>query len=148
VTTTHTGASPDERSGIRGRRLTSGECWSWLATRREGRLCFATGRGPRSAIMIYGLTDQQMVFQIPEFSEVLQHSHGRRITFTVESAPPAPRHGHRVTVSGVAYRADLSDQQDLIDSVDLPEQWPAGITTRVMCLDLVEVEGHVYDAPG
>ena len=76
---------------------------------------------------------------------MLQYADGRRVSFSVEAASVVSSCAQQVTVTGTGYRADASDEDNLLDAADLPEHWPAGVITHVMCLDLAVVEGLIYD---
>src|SRR4051794_20112217 len=58
------------------RRLSSTECRAWLGKRSQGRLGHLTGRGPRSTVVGYTVTDDQVVFRLPEYNEICQYAPG------------------------------------------------------------------------
>ena len=119
------------------RRLSGPECRSWLGGRRRGRLGHLTGRGPRAVVVNYAVTDDQVVFRLPEYNEICQYAPGREITLNVSCVCASSR--TEVVVTGVGFVPD--QQADLLKCVDLVEEWPAGISTHLICLDLAVVEG-------
>jgi hypothetical protein len=119
------------------RRLSGPECRSWLGERRFGRLGHQTGRGLRAVVVNYAVTDDQIVFRLPEYSEICQYAPGREITLDVSCVCAGTR--TEVVVTGVGF--DPDHRADLLGSVDLVEEWPPGISTHLICLDLAVVEG-------
>jgi len=118
-------------------RLSGAECRSWLGERRFGRLGHQTGRGPRAVVVSYAVTDDQVVFRLPEYSEICQYAPGRVFSLIVSCVCASTR--TEVVVTGVGFVP--SHSADLVGSVDLVEAWPPGISTHLICLDLAVVEG-------
>jgi hypothetical protein len=83
------------------------------------------------------VTDDQVVLRLPEYNEICQYAPGREITLNVSSVCATTR--TEVVVTGVGFVPD--HQANLLESVDLVEEWPAGISTHLICLDLAVVEG-------
>ena len=86
------------------RGMSHGECPSWLDHHSEGELGFVGGRGPRSVVVTYAVTDDQILFLVPAYNEVTQYAPGKQVTLQVagECSGPAPRYydtsqrdGHR-----------------------------------------------------
>jgi len=119
------------------RRLSGTECRSWLGERSRGRLGHQTGRGPRAVVVSYAVTDDQVVFRLPEYNQICQYAPGREITLNVTSVCANTR--TEVVVTGIGFVAD--HQADLFGSVELVEEWPPDISTHLICLDLAVVEG-------
>src|SRR6478735_9988656 len=104
------------------RRLSGTECRSWLGERSRGRLGHQTGRGPRAVVVNYAVTDDQVVFRLPEYNEICQYAPGREITLNVSCVCASSR--TEVVVTGVGFVPD--QQADLLKCVALVEEWPAG----------------------
>ncbi|WP_344810006.1 hypothetical protein [Microlunatus ginsengisoli] len=96
-----------------------------------------TGRGPRVVVVSYALTDDQVVFRIPEDNEIRGYACGRRITLNVSWASEGVR--TEVVVAGVGFLPE--HEAELSASVDLVDEWPSGISTHLLCLDLAVIEG-------
>jgi hypothetical protein len=88
-------------------------------------------------VVSYAVTDDQVVFRLPEYNEICQYAPGRQITLNVSSVRDGTR--TEVMVSGVGFVPE--QEADLLSAVDLVEEWPPGIATHLICLDLVVVEG-------
>jgi hypothetical protein len=125
------------------RQLTNSECRSWLGGRHEGRLSHQTGRGARSVVVNYAVTDHQLLFRLPEYNEICQYADGRQITMSV-CDPSADDTSTEVVVTGVGYLDD--DQGRRAGDGDLAEHWPIGVSTHLMCLDLADVHGSTCSA--
>lgn len=125
------------------RRLSSAECRAWLGKGSLGRLGHLTGRGPRSTVVGYALTNDQVVFRLPEYNEICQYAPGRPITLSVSCV--ASTHARtEVVVTGVGLVPEL--QKELVEAVDLLEAWPPSVSTHLICLDLAVIEGiAVFD---
>ena len=119
------------------RQLSRPECRTWLGEHRLGRLGHQTGRGPRAVVVSYAVTDDQVVFRLPEYNEICQYAPGRPITLSVSSVCAGT--GTEVVVTGVGFIPE--DQGQLLKTVDLVEEWPPGISTHLVCLDLAAAEG-------
>ena len=122
------------------RRLSRPECRSWLASHREGRLGYRSGCGERAVVLTYALTEDEVVFRLPEYNPVLQYAPGEQVTLAVEES-----HGdvaESVTVTGTA--RTVPDDTPL----ELAEAWPDGVSTRLMCLPLTSLEGDVHQLVG
>ena len=128
---------PEITEGPR-RPLTNLECRSWIGGRREGRLGHQTGRGARAVVVNYAVTDGQLLFRLPEYNEICQYAQGRQITMSVCDMSTNDT-STEVVVTGVGYLDD--DQARVTDRLDLAEHWPTGVSTHLMCLDLVDVHG-------
>jgi hypothetical protein len=126
------------------RRLSDTECRSLLGEGSQGRLGHQTGRGPRAAVVRYAVTDDQVVFRLPEYNEICQYAPGRQITLNVSRVCANTR--TEVIVTGVGFVPENS--ADLLASVDLAETWPPGISTYIICLDLAVVEGSTACSRG
>src|SRR5215210_3467786 len=86
------------------RGMSYGECRIWLDHHSEGQLAYIGGRGARSVVVSYAITDDLMLFLIPAYNEITQYVPGKQVTFQVagESTGPAPRHYDTVSVMGTA----------------------------------------------
>ena len=124
------------------RVLTTVECRSWISNHDEGRLGYQTGRGPRAVVVSYAVTDDQVVSRLPEYNEICQYAPGRPITLRV-SALTADTFTE-VVVAGIGHLAE--DRPRIAETVDLPEHWPAGVSTHLVCLDLTDVVGSTWCA--
>ena len=85
----------------------------------------------------YAVTDDQVVFRFPEYNEICQYARGRQVTLNVSSVRDGTR--TEVMVSGVGFVPE--HEADLSSAVDLGEEWPPGVATHLICLDLAVVEG-------
>lgn len=122
------------------RPLSGAECRSWLSEHTQGRLGHQTGRGPRSVVVSYAVTDDQIVVRIPAYNEISQYAPGRQVTLNVGCVSASSHTRTEVTVTGIGFIP--GHQANLADAVDLPEDWPPGISTQIICLDLAVVEGE------
>ena len=81
-----------------------------------------------------------MVFRLPEYNPVLQYAPGEQVTLAVEESDGDV--AESVTVTGTA--RTVPDDTPL----ELAEDWPAGVSTRLMCLPLTSLEGDVHSLVG
>ncbi|GAA3636755.1 hypothetical protein [Microlunatus ginsengisoli] len=88
-------------------------------------------------VVRYALTDDRVVFRIPEYNEICQYACGRRITLDVSLECDGVR--TEVVVTGVGFLPE--HEAELLGSVELAEEWPSGIATHLICLDLAVIEG-------
>ena len=137
----HSGQTRASRNPEPNRRLSHGECRDWLSSHREGRLGYQTGRGPQSVVVCYALTDEQVVFQLPDYNDIVHYAPGERVTLEVDGPAPAGGQFETVTVTGQAQRATAQDGPAIARS-HLEEQWPSGLRTTVICLPMTDVEGY------
>ncbi len=98
-----------------------------------------TGRGPRAVLVSYAVTDDQAVFRLPEYNEICQYAPGREITLNVSGVSADTR--TEVVVTGIGFVPE--HHATLLEAVDLVEDWPSGISTHLICLDLAVVEGRI-----
>ena len=129
-------------NNVSSRVLTTVECRSWISNHDEGRLGYQTGRGPRAVAVSYAVTDEQVVCRLPEYNEICQYAPGRQITMRV-SALTADTFTE-VVVAGIGHLAE--NQEGIAETIDLPEQWPTGVSTHLVCLDLADLEGSTWCA--
>src|SRR5215213_4813803 len=124
------------------RGLSYGECRIWLDHHSEGQLGYIGGRGPRSVVVSYAVTDDQILFLVPAYNEITQYVPGKQVTFQVagESSGPAPQCYDTVSVTGTANFLCLT-QAPMVRRTNFVELWPPDITTSVICLPLAELEG-------
>jgi hypothetical protein len=127
-------------AAIRG--MSYGECRIWLDHHSEGGLGYIGGRGPRSVVITYAVTDDQILFLVPAYNEITQYVPGSQVTLQVagESSGPAPRHYDTVSVTGTANLSRL-EQAPLVRSTKFAEIWPPTVSTSVICLPMAELEG-------
>jgi hypothetical protein len=64
---------------------------------------------------------------------------GRQIAMRVSALTPDDSITE-VVVSGIGHRPETR----LADTVDYPERWPLGVSTHMVCLDLVNLEGSTW----
>jgi hypothetical protein len=122
--------------------MSYGDCCIWLDNHSEGQLGYIGGRGPRSVVVSYAVTDDQILFLIPAYNEITQYVPGKQVTFQVagESTGPAPRHYDTVSVMGTANLPRL-EQAPIVHRTNFVELWPSDVTTSVICLPMAELEG-------
>jgi len=86
------------------RAMSYGECRSWLDHHSEGQLGYIGGRGARSVVVSYAVTDDQILFLVPAYNEITQYVPGKQVTLQVagESSGPTPRYYDTVSVTGTA----------------------------------------------
>jgi nitroimidazol reductase NimA-like FMN-containing flavoprotein (pyridoxamine 5'-phosphate oxidase superfamily) len=130
------------------RGMSYGECRIWLAHHSEGQLGYIGGRGPRSLVVNYAVTDDQILFLIPAYNEMTQYVPGKQVTFQVagESSGPAPRCYDTVSVRGTANLPRL-EQAPIVRRTNFVELWPPDVTTSVICLSMAEIEGSERQLP-
>jgi nitroimidazol reductase NimA-like FMN-containing flavoprotein (pyridoxamine 5'-phosphate oxidase superfamily) len=124
------------------RDMSYGECRIWLDHHSEGQLGYVGGRGPRSVVVSYAVTDDQILFLVPAYNEITQYVPGKQVTFQVagESSGPAPRHHDTVSVTGTANPPHLA-QAPIVRKTNFVELWPPHVTTSVICLPMTELKG-------
>jgi nitroimidazol reductase NimA-like FMN-containing flavoprotein (pyridoxamine 5'-phosphate oxidase superfamily) len=124
------------------RAMSCGECRSWLDHHSEGQLGYIGGRGPRSIVVSYAVTDDQILFLVPAYNEITQYVPGKQVTFQVagESSGPGPRYYDTVSVTGPANVPRL-EQTPIVRRTNFVELWPPDVTTSVICLPMAELEG-------
>ena len=124
------------------RGMSYGECRTWLDHHSEGQLGYIGGRGARSVVVSYAVTDDQIIFLVPAYNEITQYVPGKQVTFQVagESSGPAPRHYDTVNVTGIANVPRL-EQTPIVRRTDFVEFWPPDVITSVICLPMAELEG-------
>jgi hypothetical protein len=135
---THQARGPQQTSPTR--RLSARECRDWLTSHREGRLGYHTGRGPRSVVVSYAVADEQIMFRLPDYNDIVHYAPGERVTLEVESGRPVVGDFGTVRVTGEATLAP-AEMPRTLPGTGFEEQWPAGVSTTVICLPLTEVEG-------
>ena len=125
-----------------GRDMSYRECRIWLDHHSEGQLGYICGRGPRSVVVSYAVTDDQIMFLVPAYNEITQYVPGKQVRFQVagESTGPAHRHYDTVTVTGTANLPRL-EQTPIVLRTNFVELWPPDVTTSVICLPMAELEG-------
>ncbi len=135
----HRGSSqPDTVVG--GRALTNVECRSSISDHDEGRLSYRSGRGPRAVVVSYAVTDDQVVVLLPAYNEICQYAPGRQITMRVTARTTTTF--TEVIVTTIGHLAE--NPACIAGTVDLPEHWPTGVSTHLMCLDLAHLEGSTW----
>jgi nitroimidazol reductase NimA-like FMN-containing flavoprotein (pyridoxamine 5'-phosphate oxidase superfamily) len=128
------------------RDMSYGECRLWLDRHSEGHLGYIGGRGARSVVVSYAVTDDQILFLVPAYNEITQYVPGKQVTFQVagESSGPAPRRYDTVSVTGTANVPRL-EQTPIVRRTNFVELWPPDVTTSVICLPMTELEGSERD---
>jgi nitroimidazol reductase NimA-like FMN-containing flavoprotein (pyridoxamine 5'-phosphate oxidase superfamily) len=124
------------------RGMSYDECRIWLDHHSEGELGYIGGRGPRSVVVNYAVTEDQILFLVPAYNEITQYVPGEQVTFQVagKSSGPAPRHYDTVSVTGTANLPRL-EQAPIVRRTNFVELWPPDVTTSVICLPMAELEG-------
>ena len=118
------------------------ECRIWLNDHSEGELGYIGGRGPRSVVVTYAVTEDHILFLVPAYNEVTQYVPGNQVTLQVtgECSGPAPRYYDTVSVTGRANLPRL-EQVPLVRRTNFVEGWPPDVSTSVICLPMAELEG-------
>jgi nitroimidazol reductase NimA-like FMN-containing flavoprotein (pyridoxamine 5'-phosphate oxidase superfamily) len=131
-----------ETNVINNRALSRSECRIWLDHHSEGQLAYISGRGPRSLVVSYAVTDDQIFFLVPAYNEITQYVPGKQVAFQVagESSGPAPQYYDTVSVTGTANFSCLR-QAPMVRRTNFVEFWPPDVTTSVICLPMAELEG-------
>ena len=124
------------------RGMSYGECRIWLDHHSEGQLGYIGGRGPRSVVVSYAVTDDQILFLVPAYNEITQYVPGKQVTFQVggESNGPDPRYYDTVSVTGTA-NVQCLEQTPIVPRTNFVDLWPSDVTTSVICLPMTELEG-------
>jgi nitroimidazol reductase NimA-like FMN-containing flavoprotein (pyridoxamine 5'-phosphate oxidase superfamily) len=124
------------------RGMSYGECRVWLDHHSEGRLGYIGGRGPRSVVLTYAVTEDQILFLVPAYNEVTQYVPGKQVRLQVagECSGPAPRYYDTVSVTGTANLPRV-EQASIVRRTNFVEFWPPGVATSVICLPMAELEG-------
>jgi len=91
-------------------------------------------------VVSYAVTDQQIVFRLPDYNEIVHYAPGERVTLEVEGVRPVVGDFETVSVTGEAELATGDDQTELPEA-HFEDQWPAGVRTSVLCLPMTEVSG-------
>ena len=122
--------------------MSYGECRIWLDHHSEGELRYSGGRGPRSVVVTYAVTDDQILFLVPAYNEVTQYVPGKQVTLQVagERSGAAPRYYDTVSVTGTANLPRV-EQAPIVRRTNFVEVWPPGVSTSVICLPMAELEG-------
>lgn len=135
--TVHLSASRHPNSPAR--RLSIVECRDWLASHREGRLAYQTGRGPRSVVVSYAVTDEQIMFRLPDYNDIVHYVPGERVTLEVDGRHAPLGDFETVLVTGEAQLA--GQQASVVQQTHFAEHWPVGVAISVICLPMTEIEG-------
>jgi hypothetical protein len=125
----------EHRQGRVGQRLTSLECRSWLNSHQEGRLDYATGRGPRSLVVRYAVDTDTVLMRVPTYNDLLQYAPGESVTLEVDDRLAGDRF-ETVAVTGTATLAER-------DPAVLADDWPGDLPTRVIMVPIQSIEGFV-----
>jgi len=125
--------------GERLRRLSPHECKAWVCSHHEGRLGYQSGRGHRSVVVFYAVTDDQILVRLPDYNDIVHYAPGAEISLDVDGGTPAA-HRETVTVTGTAELAENA-HRPLIDQAAFEEDWPPDVRTSIICLPLDAVEG-------
>lgn len=135
------GNAPHRDRSVSCRSLTADECRSWISRHDEGRLSYQTGRGPRAVVLSYAVTDEEVRFLLPEYNEICQYAPGRQIAMRVSALDPDDSITE-VVIAGIGHFPEAR----IARMVDYPEDWPPGISTHVVCLNLVNLVGSTRKA--
>ncbi len=123
------------RQGPPGHRLTSTECRSWLNSHQEGRLDYATGRGPRSLVVRYAIDTDTVFVRVPTYNDLVQYAPGASVTLEVDDRLAGDRF-EMVAVTGTAALVDR-------EPAALADDWPGDLPTRVIGVPIQTIEGFV-----
>jgi nitroimidazol reductase NimA-like FMN-containing flavoprotein (pyridoxamine 5'-phosphate oxidase superfamily) len=134
------GSTRRQRTNRPTRSLSAGECRDWLTSHREGRLAYQTGRGPRSVVVSYAVTDRHIMFRLPDYNDIVHYAPGERVTLEVEGVHAPVQAFESVSVTGEAQLA-VEDDPAVLQEAQFEEQWPAGVRTSVICLPITEMVG-------
>ena len=132
--------APPARHFDEPRRLSAGECRSWLEQHQEGRLGYLSGRGPRSVVVSYSVVGDRILVQVPDYNDIAQYAPGAWITFAVDGEVKHTSAIKEVSVSGTARHGNRNDGAP-VDTVQFDESWPAAVKTSVITLPLTQMEG-------
>ncbi|HET9647325.1 MAG TPA: hypothetical protein VFP34_03735 [Microlunatus sp.] len=133
----------NEPASTTSRDMSYGECRKLMSSRLEGRLGYLSGRGGRSVVVRYAVTDDEIMFLIPDYNEIAQYAPGHRVTLRIDAgrtAATSPRH-ETMSVTGTAHLADVQ-QAAAVARTDFSEAWPEGVATWVLCLPIDQIEGR------
>ena len=127
------------------RRLSASECCTWLRQHHEGRLCYLSGRGPRSVVVSYVAAGDHILLQIPEYNEIAQYAPGAEVTLAVDrkgepTSSIQPGVPEMVSVTGTAALTTGANRRATA-AVRFEESWPAGIRISLLRLPLTRVRG-------
>lgn len=131
-----------QMSLAKSREMSYGESRMLIQHGHEGRLAYLSGRGARSVVINYAITDDQILFLVPYYNEITQYVPGRQVTLLVdeETTAPVSRQHDTVSVKGIANLAG-SKQASTIHRTTFLETWPPGVTTSIICLPISDIEG-------
>jgi hypothetical protein len=133
VPTTSPSATPP-----RHREDGSADELAWLASQHEGRLGYLSGRGQRSVVVQFAVTDNRVVIRLPEYHEAIGYASDQPVCLCVDGTSGPASHSASLEVRGRARRVD--DPFDAADaSDDQSESWPLGIHIHQLLLPLTEV---------
>ena len=116
------------------RKLTARECRAVLASHHEGRLGYQSGRGPRSLVVSYAVTEDAIMMRLPDYNDAVHYAPGAEVWLEVDGRVPAGM--DEVLVTGTAVVDDERGKQ-----ARFTEEWPQGVATSVVCVPLTRVEG-------
>jgi hypothetical protein len=125
------------------RSLTATECRRWIQQHHEGRLGYLSGCGPRSVVVSYAVTGDEILMRVPDYNDIAQYAPGSQVTLAVdglvEPASPSKPEIEEVSVTGIAAQAEEAPSP--VDTGRLDESWPSGIKTSVVSLPLTKISG-------
>lgn len=106
-----------------------------LRHHQEGRLGYPSGRGPRNAVVTYGVTASgDIVIRVPDYHELGRYADGEWVSFEVEEHLD-PHLMETVTVHGTA--RVRPDDHSLSGP---PEDWPEYVLTSMVVVTVDELE--------
>ena len=108
---------------------------SWLIENHEGRLGYQTGRGQRSVVVLFAVSDDQILLRLPDYNDIVHYAPGERVTLEVDGPQTSPDHPVTVCVTGTAQLLD-ADQLPIPSEDLFEESWPPGIATYVIGLPM------------
>ena len=122
------------------RALTATECRHWIQQHHEGRLGYLSGCGPRSVVVSYAVTGDEILMRVPDYNDIAQYAPGARVTLAVDRSAEDTSAIEEVSVTGTAGQGDRNDPGPG-GLAPLDESWPAAVKTSVVTLPLEEMKG-------
>lgn len=121
------------------RRLRPGAAWNLVRSRREGRLHFLSGRGPRAVVVPYATTDTAVVIELPAYNDALPYLEGSVVDVEVSDQDDDGRQWS-VQVSGCPRPTSTDPSQS-----DVIRQWPSALSSRRFLIHADQVNGTITD---
>ncbi|GAA2094546.1 pyridoxamine 5'-phosphate oxidase family protein [Microlunatus panaciterrae] len=121
-----------------GRRpLDPRTCRALLASQREGRLGYTSGRGHRAVPVHYKTEDGYIFLRTADYNEIAQYAPGAKVSFDLTHRADEAHEGWEIHVVGVA--EPLEEEPEVDD--EEPEAWPAGVRALALRIPVTEITG-------